>query len=133
VAKSWWQVEKVSPLKMYEENKSIGGLHLRHLLKSGKKEFIGEKLEKIWKLMAEGKLEPVVDSTLNFREASITRIYRAFARISINHFQLVLIIHPHYVLIPRSQVTDGMSKLHERKNIGKILLSFEEVPKENEG
>jgi len=97
LAKSWWQVEKVSPLKLYEENKTISGLHLRHLLKSDKKDFIGEKLDKIWKLMAEGKLQPVVDSTLNFKE-----------------------------------VTDGMAKLHERKNVGKILLNFEEVVKTND-
>ena len=72
LAKSWWQVEKVSPLKLYEENKTIAGLHLRHLLKSDKKGYIGEKLEKIWKLMAEGKLKPVVDSTLNFKEVHPT-------------------------------------------------------------
>jgi len=92
MAKSWWQVEKISPLKLFEENKTVGGLHLRQFLKGGdKKEFIGQKLSKIWKLMAEGKIHPVIDSTLNFRE-----------------------------------VTEGMSKLHDRKNIGKILLNFED-------
>jgi NADPH:quinone reductase-like Zn-dependent oxidoreductase len=68
MAKSWWQVEKVSPLKLFEENKTVGGLHLRHLLKGDKNEFIGKKLDKIWKLMAEGKINPIVDSNLNFRE-----------------------------------------------------------------
>jgi len=68
MAKSWWQVEKISPLKLFEENKTVGGLHLRQFLKGDKKDFIGQKLGKIWKMMAEGKIKPVIDSTINFRE-----------------------------------------------------------------
>lgn len=68
MAKSWWQVEKVSPLKLYEESKTVGGFHLRQILKPDKHELIGKKLEKIWNLMADGTIHPIIDSNLNFRE-----------------------------------------------------------------
>jgi len=92
LAKSWWtQVEKVSPMKLYDENKAIGGFHLRHLVKSAP-DRVGKALETVWTLMAQGKVKPVQDLTFHFE-----------------------------------QVTQGMQRMHERKNVGKVLI-VPEVP-----
>ncbi|CAG7815608.1 unnamed protein product [Allacma fusca] len=86
MAKSWWQVEKVSPLKLFEENKFIGGLHLRNLLKT-KYDEVGKVLDKLWGLMESGQVKPTVDSIWSFEE-----------------------------------VPEAMQKMHDRKNIGKLLI-----------
>ncbi|UYV60761.1 VAT1L [Cordylochernes scorpioides] len=92
----WWQVDKVSPLKLYDENKSLSGLHLRHLLyKQDGHQYVRSVVDKVWALWEQGSLaSPVVDSV--------------------------------YAL---EDVTEGMQKLHERKNVGKIVLDLQMEPK----
>lgn len=94
-AKSWWQVDKVNPLKLYDDNKSLGGLHLRHLLyQQGGHDYVRTVVEKVFKLWQEGKIKPVVDSTWALED-----------------------------------VPEAMLKLHDRKNIGKIVLDPTMEPK----
>ncbi|KAK3086420.1 hypothetical protein FSP39_018235 [Pinctada imbricata] len=96
-AKSWWQVDKVSPIKLYDENKVIAGFQLRHLLfKQGQHQYIKEVMGKLFQLYNEHKIRPVIDSAWAFED-----------------------------------VGEAMQKLHDRKNIGKVILdpSLEPKPK----
>ncbi|GLV43510.1 hypothetical protein CBL_04052 [Carabus blaptoides fortunei] len=63
-ARSWWQVDKVSPIKLFDDNKSLAGLNLRHLLfQQGGTEYVHRAMEKVFALWSEGKVKPVVDTT----------------------------------------------------------------------
>ncbi|XP_075215689.1 synaptic vesicle membrane protein VAT-1 homolog-like [Lycorma delicatula] len=96
-ARSWWQVDKVSPIKLFDENKSISGFNLRHFLhRQNGSEFISSTLQKVFDLWKEKKIKPVIDSTWALED-----------------------------------VPEAMQKMHDRKNIGKIVLdpSLEPKPK----
>lgn len=63
-ARSWWQVDKVSPIKLFDDNKSLAGLNLRHLLfQQGGTEYVHRAMENVFSLWTQGKVKPVVDST----------------------------------------------------------------------
>uniref|UniRef100_A0A8D9ACM5 Synaptic vesicle membrane protein VAT-1 homolog-like n=1 Tax=Cacopsylla melanoneura TaxID=428564 RepID=A0A8D9ACM5_9HEMI len=97
VAKSWWQVDKVSPIKLFDENKTLGGFNLRHFLHhqngSAVIHTVYDKVIDLWK---KGTIKPIIDSTWALED-----------------------------------VHEGMQKMHERKNVGKIILdpSLEPKPK----
>lgn len=68
-AKSWWQLDKVSPMKLFDENRSVSGFHLRHLLyKQNGHEYVRNVVEKVMKLWQDGQIKPVVDSTWAFED-----------------------------------------------------------------
>ncbi|XP_041767882.1 synaptic vesicle membrane protein VAT-1 homolog-like [Anopheles merus] len=97
VARSWWQVDKVSPIKLFDENKSLGGFNLRHLLyQQDGSEYVRSTVDKIFGLWKDGKVKPVVDSAWALED-----------------------------------VAEAMQKMHDRKNIGKLVLdpSMEPKPK----
>ncbi|ELT93748.1 hypothetical protein CAPTEDRAFT_162708 [Capitella teleta] len=97
-AKSWWQVDKISPIKLYDENKCISGFNLRQLLfKQNQSSCIKRVVEKLFSLYNEGKIKPVIDSTWAFED-----------------------------------VGEAMQIMHDRKNVGKIVLdpAMEPKPKE---
>lgn len=59
----WWQVEKVNPIKLYEENKVIAGFSLLNLLfKQGRAGLIRGVVDKLIGLYNQKKVKPVVDS-----------------------------------------------------------------------
>ncbi|XP_034191052.1 synaptic vesicle membrane protein VAT-1 homolog-like isoform X2 [Osmia lignaria lignaria] len=96
-ARSWWQVDKVSPIKLFDENKTLSGFKLRHLMyQQGSHGFVRKAVERVFALWNEGKIKPVVDSTWALED-----------------------------------VPEAMQKMHDRKNIGKIVLdpSLEPKPK----
>ncbi|XP_066582255.1 synaptic vesicle membrane protein VAT-1 homolog-like [Prorops nasuta] len=96
-AKSWWQVDKVSPIKLFMENKTLSGLNFRNLMQQhGRHAYVGNAVNQVFKLWIEGKINPVVDSTWALED-----------------------------------VPEAMQKMHDRKNIGKIVLdpSLEPKPK----
>ncbi|KAH3768721.1 synaptic vesicle membrane protein VAT-1 homolog-like [Dreissena polymorpha] len=94
-AKSWWQVDKVSPIKLYDENKTVSGFQLRHLaFQQGRDQVIRATMNKLFQLYSQGKIQPVVDSTWAFED-----------------------------------VADAMQRMHDRKNIGKIILDPAMEPK----
>ncbi|XP_016122157.1 synaptic vesicle membrane protein VAT-1 homolog-like [Sinocyclocheilus grahami] len=62
-AKSWWQVEKVNPIKLYEENKVMAGFSLLNLLfKQGGCNQVKTAVQKLLSLYDQKKIKPVVDS-----------------------------------------------------------------------
>ncbi|KAI4534048.1 hypothetical protein MG293_014908 [Ovis ammon polii] len=69
-AKSWWQVEKVNPIKLYEENKVIAGFSLLNLLfKQGRAGLIRGVVDKLTALYNQKKIKPVVDSLWALEES----------------------------------------------------------------
>nr|CAD7442785.1 unnamed protein product [Timema bartmani] len=104
VAKSWWQVDKISPIKLFDENKSLSGFNLRHLLyQQNGAPYVKGIMDSVFALWKDGKIKPVVDSTWALEDVSTK---------------------------PRD-VPEAMQKMHDRKNIGKIVLdpSLEPKPK----
>ncbi|XP_063626602.1 synaptic vesicle membrane protein VAT-1 homolog-like isoform X1 [Cydia splendana] len=96
-ARAWWQVDKVSPIKLFDENKSLAGLNLRHLLfQHGRAEYVRRAVDAVFQLWLDGKVKPLVDSTWALED-----------------------------------VGEAMQKMHDRKNIGKLVLdpSLEPKPK----
>uniref|UniRef100_A0A3B3SFL5 Vesicle amine transport 1-like n=1 Tax=Paramormyrops kingsleyae TaxID=1676925 RepID=A0A3B3SFL5_9TELE len=93
-AKSWWQVEKVNPIKLYEENKVIAGFSLLNLLfKQGRSGLVKTVVQKLFSLYEQKKVKPVVDSLWAVEE-----------------------------------VKEAMQRIHDRGNIGKLILDVEKSP-----
>ncbi|KAK2920183.1 synaptic vesicle membrane protein VAT-1 homolog-like isoform X1 [Channa argus] len=93
-AKSWWQVEKVNPIKLYEENKVIAGFSLLNLLfKQGRCNLVKTVMDKLLCLYDQKKIKPVVDSLWALEE-----------------------------------VKEAMQRIHDRVNIGKLILDLEKSP-----
>ncbi|KAK7913119.1 hypothetical protein WMY93_013330 [Mugilogobius chulae] len=93
-AKSWWQVEKVNPIKLYEENKVIAGFSLLNLLFKQKKcDLVKSVMDKLLHLYNEKKIKPVVDSLWAVEE-----------------------------------VKEAMQRIHDRGNIGKLILDVDKSP-----
>ncbi|KAL3859781.1 hypothetical protein ACJMK2_009975 [Sinanodonta woodiana] len=94
-AKSWWQVDKVSPIKLYDENKTISGFQLRQLaFHQRQHQYVRNVMNKLFQLYSQGKIHPVIDSTWAFED-----------------------------------IADAMQKMHDRKNIGKLILDPNLEPK----
>lgn len=95
MARSWWQVDKVSPIKLFDENKSITGFNLRHLLyQQDGSNYIRNTVEKVFGLWKDGKIQSNIDSTWAIED-----------------------------------VAEAMQKLHDRKNVGKLILDPSLTPK----
>lgn len=87
----------MSPIKLFDENKTLSGFNLRHLMyQHGSHEYVRRAVNHVYALWNEGKIKPVVDSTWALED-----------------------------------VPEAMQKMHDRKNIGKIVLdpSLEPKPK----
>ncbi|XP_019767072.2 synaptic vesicle membrane protein VAT-1 homolog-like [Dendroctonus ponderosae] len=96
-ARCWWQVDKVSPLKLFDENKSLAGFNLRHLMyQQNGAAHVKQTVEKVFELFQGGKIKPLLDSTWALED-----------------------------------VVEAMQKMHDRKNVGKMILdpSLEPRPK----
>lgn len=95
-AKSWWQVDKISPLKLYDDNKFLAGFQLRQLLfRENQHEYVRQLMDKLFKLYTDGTIKPVIDQVASFED-----------------------------------IAEAMQRLHDRKNIGKIILDPTIQPKE---
>lgn len=95
VAKSWWQVDKISPIKLFDDNKSLTGFNLRHLLyQQNGSDFVRQTVEKTYRMWGEGNIKPVVDSVWAFEDVAM-----------------------------------AMQKIHDRLNVGKIILDPNMEPK----
>lgn len=71
-ALQWWQVDKVSPVKLFEENKTIAGFNLRHLLyQQNNADYVHGILNKVFDLWKESKIAPVIDSKWALEDVSI--------------------------------------------------------------
>lgn len=88
-------MDKVSPIKLFDENKSLAGFNLRHLLyQQDGSAYVRSTVEKIFDLWKDGKVKPVVDSAWALED-----------------------------------VAEAMQKMHDRKNIGKLVLDPAMEPK----
>ncbi|BFZ19646.1 hypothetical protein BsWGS_22684 [Bradybaena similaris] len=68
-AKSWWQVDKINPLKLYDDSKLIGGFQLRRLLfRQGYYEYVSKVVSKVLDLFSQGKIKPTIDSVWAFED-----------------------------------------------------------------
>uniref|UniRef100_A0A8C4QZG5 Vesicle amine transport 1-like n=2 Tax=Eptatretus burgeri TaxID=7764 RepID=A0A8C4QZG5_EPTBU len=93
-AKSWWQVEKVNPLRLYEENKCLAGFQLLPLLT---------------------------------RPDGATRVRHTMARLT--HLYIKGVIRPRIDSVwALEEVKEAMQRIHDRGNVGKILLEPEKAP-----
>jgi hypothetical protein len=71
IAKNWWHVDKISPLKLYEENLTICGFNLNNLLYGhdgafNTRKYLLDIYAKLFALYKDGKIKPVVDSIHGF-------------------------------------------------------------------
>jgi len=91
----WWQVDKVSPLKLYDENRSICGFNLRKLLfQQDRHEYVRSLVTSVYKLWKEKKICPILDSCWAFDD-----------------------------------IPEAMQKMHDRRNVGKIVIDPHQEPK----
>ncbi|KAA3679671.1 uncharacterized protein DEA37_0015242, partial [Paragonimus westermani] len=107
LAKQWFQMERVSPLRLHEENRMLGGFSLKQLLFSRTQgtpcstspsvavDLVREAWTELTKLVNSKSIVPLVDSEWSFEE-----------------------------------VKDAMMRLQERKNVGKVVLLPKATPKE---
>lgn len=80
---------------MFDENKTLSGFNLRHLLyQQNESDYVKGIVDKVFDLYKAGKIKPIVDST--------------------------------YAL---EDVSDAMQKLHDHKNVGKVVLDPALEPK----
>ncbi|XP_072391127.1 synaptic vesicle membrane protein VAT-1 homolog-like [Diabrotica undecimpunctata] len=96
-ARSWWQVDKISPLKLFDENRTLSGFNLRRLMyQQHGDEYVKQTVQKVFSLFQEKKIKPLLDSTWALED-----------------------------------VAEAMQKMHDRKNVGKVILdpSLEPKPK----
>lgn len=71
----WWQNDKVSCLRLFQDSKSIHGFNLIQLLLNGSNEtrrYLGDIMHKVFILFKEGKIKPVVDSVFAFEDVKYT-------------------------------------------------------------
>ncbi|XP_069755551.1 synaptic vesicle membrane protein VAT-1 homolog-like [Narcine bancroftii] len=91
---TWWQVEKVNPIKLYEENKVIAGFSLLNLLfKQNRAAKVKAVMDQLISLYNQKKIRPLVDSLWALEE-----------------------------------VKEAMQRIHDRGNIGKLILDVEKTP-----
>ena len=87
----------MSPIKLFDENKTISGFNLRHLMYQHEGfAFVQKAVNEVFQLWKEGKIKPLIDSIWALED-----------------------------------VPEAMQKMHDRKNVGKIVLdpSLEPKPK----
>lgn len=66
-AKFWLQTDKIRPMKLFEENKTISGFNLRHFLyQQNGHDHVRGTVEKIYKLFLENTIKPTIDSRFAF-------------------------------------------------------------------
>ncbi len=67
----WWQNDKISCLRLFQDSKSIHGFNLVQLLFRGSNDtrrYLADIMHKIFILYKEGKIKPVVDSVFTFED-----------------------------------------------------------------
>lgn len=88
-------MDKISPIKLFDENKTMMGFNMRHLMfHQGEHAYVRSIVEKVFALFTAGKIKPHADSTWALED-----------------------------------VSDAMQKMHDRKNVGKIILDPAMEPK----
>lgn len=64
-------MDKVSPLKLFDENRTLCGFNLRRLMyQQNGEEHVKQTVQKVFKLFQEGKIKPLLDSTWALEDVS---------------------------------------------------------------
>ena len=88
-------MDKISPLKLFDENKTLTGFNFRRLLyQQDHHAYVRALVQNAYKLFEQKKIHTIIDSTWAFED-----------------------------------IAEAMQKMHDRKNIGKILLDPAQEPK----
>lgn len=67
----WWGTDKISPSKLYEENKTVCGFNLRNILYYQRdREYVRDLFCMICKLWQDRKIEPRIDCILQFEDVT---------------------------------------------------------------
>lgn len=114
LAKNWWHVDKVSPIKLYEENRSLSGFNLHNFLFNqmfNSRRFILDVFSKLFNFYRDGLIKPIIDSVHSFDDVSEGLLLRVLKIRVIEVFVVVVV-----------KVSTALSRLQERKNIGKVIL-----------
>ncbi|CAF1171437.1 unnamed protein product [Rotaria magnacalcarata] len=70
---NWWQNDKISCLRLFQDSKSIHGFNLIQLLQYGSNDtrrYLSDIMHKVFLLYKEGKIKPVVDSVFTFEDVN---------------------------------------------------------------
>ncbi|UJR21240.1 hypothetical protein I4U23_024335 [Adineta vaga] len=70
---NWWQNDKISCLRLFQDSKSVHGFNLLQLLLRGSNEtrpYLADIMHKIFLLYKENKIKPVVDSVFTFEDVN---------------------------------------------------------------
>ena len=81
LAKNWWNVDKVSPIKLYQENRSLSGFNLHSFLFNqmfNSHRYINEIYAKLFNLYRDGAIKPVIDSVYSFDDVCDIYFYPIF-------------------------------------------------------
>ena len=69
-----WHVDKISPLKLYDESVTISGFHLHNFIfnnnVTNSRKYLLDIYAKLFSLYIEGKIKPVIDSIHSFDNVS---------------------------------------------------------------
>lgn len=64
-------MDKINPLKLYDDNKVIGGFQLRRLLfRQGHYDYVRKVVSCVLELFSQGKIKPTIDSVWAFEDVS---------------------------------------------------------------
>lgn len=73
----WLQMDRISPLKLLEENKILGGFALKQMLfrhHCGQHcDVVFEAWRELTRLLSQKKIEPIVDSEWSFEEVGLIK------------------------------------------------------------
>ena len=85
----------MSPLKLYDENRTVCGFNLRKLLfQQDRHEYVRSLVETVYGLWKQKKICPILDSCWAFED-----------------------------------IGEAMQKMHDRRNVGKIVIDPQQEPK----
>lgn len=69
-------MDKISPLKLFDDSKTLMGFNLRRVLfHQNQSEYVANIFDKVIGLWKDGKVKPVIDSTWAFEDVSIYLYY----------------------------------------------------------
>ena len=74
IAKNWWHVDKVSPLTLYNENRSLSGFNLYNFIfnpNGSSRRYILDIFNKLFNLYRDGVIKPIIDSVYSFDDVNI--------------------------------------------------------------
>jgi NADPH:quinone reductase-like Zn-dependent oxidoreductase len=78
LAKNWWHVDKVSPLKLYQENRSLSGFNLHSFLFNqsfNSRRYIIDIYSKLFGLYRDGVIKPIIDSVHSFDDVTFHFVF----------------------------------------------------------